>query len=98
MLTLEDVKRLIEPLAFDANLKRVIVFGSYARDEQTDKSDIDIVIDSGGMLRGLAFFDLAYRLDSLFPIKTDIFELCEVKNPSQTFTNIQKEGVVIYEG
>ena len=97
MLTLEKLRELIYPVASELELERVIVFGSYARGEQGEYSDVDLLIDSGGKLRGGHLFSAIYKIDKLIPRKTDIFEISEVKNPSQTYTAIINEGVTIYE-
>ena len=97
MCSLEKIKELISPLAAELKLERVIVFGSYARGEQTDSSDIDLIIDSGGKLQGLPFFNAVYKIDKLLPKKTDIFELSEINNPSPTYSAIMNEGVMVYE-
>ena len=41
------------------------LFGSYSRDEQTDESDIDIMVSFNKNL-GSAFLDMMYELDKLF--------------------------------
>jgi uncharacterized protein len=40
---LEDVKESLS-MIFGAKLKKIILFGSYARDEAEDESDIDILL------------------------------------------------------
>lgn len=84
-------------MATELGLKRVIVFGSYARGEQEESSDLDLIIDSGGKLKGKHLFSAIYRIDRLIPARTDIFELSEVVRPSQTYTAILREGITIYE-
>jgi len=97
MLSLNKIKELISPLALELGLERVIVFGSYARNEQGESSDLDLIIDSGGKLKGKHLFGAIYKIDKLIPARTDIFELSEVIKPSQTYTAIMQEGVTIYE-
>jgi len=75
----------------------VIVFGSFARGSNNDKSDVDIVIDSKGTLRGIDFFIWADKIAQSLPIKSDIFEAREIKTNSKLKSKIDKEGVVIYE-
>ena len=41
------------------------LFGSYSRDEQTEKSDIDILVAYNKKL-GMQFLDMIYELDKLF--------------------------------
>jgi predicted nucleotidyltransferase len=43
--SIEELKELIEPIAIRFKLKALWVFGSYARGEATEKSDIDFLID-----------------------------------------------------
>ena len=42
---LERIKRLITPIAKKYKLKSVYIFGSYARNEATKDSDVDILIE-----------------------------------------------------
>ena len=56
MLTIEKIKEIITPICKKYGVKRAYLFGSYARNEATEKSDVDIRIESG-KIRGL--FQLA---------------------------------------
>ena len=46
--TMAEIKKCIEPIAEKYNLKAVYIFGSYARGEATNDSNIDILIDREG--------------------------------------------------
>lgn len=54
MLSLEQIRHAVAPLAEHYGLDRVFLFGSYARGEATEESDVDLRIDRGSM-RGLQF-------------------------------------------
>ena len=56
MIDLQSIKTQLEPLFVKHGIVRVIVFGSYAKGTATENSDIDMVIDSAGFLRGINFF------------------------------------------
>ncbi|MEI9946223.1 MAG: nucleotidyltransferase family protein [Chitinophagaceae bacterium] len=47
------------------------VFGSYARGEATEKSDVDVMVDFSEPV-GLAFVDLADELERLLRMKVDL--------------------------
>lgn len=47
------------------------VFGSCAREEATDQSDIDIAVEIRGSM-GLNFIKMADEMEALFGIKTDV--------------------------
>ena len=97
MLTLNEIKETVAPLVKDYPVRRVILFGSYARGDATEKSDIDLIIDSGGTIGSWEFFGLIGKIVKKMPIDVDVFELDEIKKPSRIFDSITNEGVVIYE-
>ena len=97
MVTLNELTDILLPVINESPIRKVIVFGSYARGDATNDSDIDIVIDSGGELNGMNFFIYADKLAKALPVKSDIFESIEIKKPSSLYTRILNEGVVIYE-
>ena len=96
MLTIEEIKFIVIPLVEPYLVSRVILIGSYARGEATEKSDVDLIIDSEGKLSGFDYFGIAGRIIKKMPVKTDVFELREINKPSALFDNINKEGIVIY--
>lgn len=54
------------------------VFGSYARDEATELSDIDIAVEICGPM-GLSFVSLADEIESILGMKTDVVPLRSIK-------------------
>jgi predicted nucleotidyltransferase len=46
--TIEELKKRIEPVATKYNLPAVYLFGSYAKGEATEDSDVDILVDKEG--------------------------------------------------
>ena len=97
MMSLSELTDILLPVINESPIRKVTVFGSYARGDATDASDIDILIDSDGKLNGMNFFIYADKLAEVLPIKSDIFESVEIKKPSSLYTRILNEGVVIYE-
>ena len=97
MLTINEIKKVVAPLVKDYPIRRVILFGSYARGDATEKSDVDLIIDSGGTIDSGEFFGLIGDIVKKMPTDVDIFELDEIKKPSRIFDSITNEGVVIYE-
>ena len=96
-LTISEIKNIITPIVSSYSVNRVILFGSYARGEAVENSDVDLIIDSNGQLNGFDFFGIAGLIIKKMPIKADVFEIREINNPSKMLDNIKKEGIVIYE-
>ena len=53
--TLNDLCRIVTPVAEKYRLKAVYVFGSYARGEAREDSDVDLLVDCTGS--GMVGFD-----------------------------------------
>ena len=71
--SLEDIKRIVMPIAREYGIGKICLFGSYARGEAGPHSDIDLIITDKGSLRGL--FDLAGMCEDLkesFGVQVDL--------------------------
>ena len=96
--TIDEIKNLLEDVFRKKyDVKSVTLFGSYARGEQVDKSDIDLVIDSDGKLINLSFYGLLEDVVQRLNKNIDMFEISEIRKPSSIWDKISSEGVVIYE-
>ncbi|MFN8179696.1 MAG: nucleotidyltransferase family protein [bacterium] len=50
---------------------RLALFGSYARGEQRDESDVDVLVEAEPSI-GLRFVDLADEIETLLGIRTEV--------------------------
>ncbi|MFS0924928.1 nucleotidyltransferase family protein, partial [Enterococcus casseliflavus] len=48
--TISDIQKLCTPIFLECKIKKAFLFGSYARNEATETSDLDILIDGEGSL------------------------------------------------
>ena len=60
-------------------IRRLAVFGSFARGEQRDDSDIDILVELGDQPLGMRYFSLVREIDNLFQRNTDVVALSAIK-------------------
>ena len=97
MLSIDEIKSYILPVIEKYPIERVILFGSYARGDASDKSDVDLVVESGGKMRNRMIFSLGGDILAVLPVRADVYDILEIEKPSLMYENIQKEGVVIYE-
>ena len=95
--TIEELKEIIQEILKNFSVKKAILFGSYAKNTPTSKSDIDLVIDSDGTLLNIYFYGLLEELVKKIQKNIDLFEISEIQKGSQIYKDIQSEGVVIYE-
>jgi len=97
MLSVDEIKSCILPVVKRYPVERIILFGSYARGDASDKSDVDLVVESRGRLHNRKIFALGGDLLDVLPVRVEVYDILEVANPSAMYDNIQKEGVVIYD-
>ncbi len=95
--TIEELKDMLKDILKSFSVKRAILFGSYAKNKATSKSDIDLVIDSEGKLLNIYFYGLLEDIVQRLQKNVDLFEISEIQKGSRIYNDIQNEGVIIYE-
>ena len=95
--TIEDIKNMINEILANTEVDKAILFGSYAKNNPTKNSDIDILIDSKGKIRGLKFFAMVDKIREKLDKEVDVIEKLEIDKNSKIEKEIGKTGVVIYE-
>ncbi len=82
MLDLEEIKQRLTTrkpyYSREYGVSRMAIFGSYSRGEQTQSSDIDIMVEFDRPI-GLKFVDLADDLESLLTAKVDLVSKKAIK-------------------
>ena len=97
MLTIDELTQKLTPI-FDANgVTKAIVFGSYAKGSATDKSDIDIVVETEDWVRGLNFVGLIGEVVDCLEIDVDLLAKRSIKPDSSIAIAIERDGRVIYD-
>ena len=92
--TIRQIKELLLPLTCHYDIKKLILFGSYSKNEQDELSDIDLVVD--GNIKGLRFFGLLEDVNNLFVKGVDLIHLNQIEKNSEMYNDVLK-GIVLYE-
>jgi predicted nucleotidyltransferase len=103
--TLGKLEQKIAPIAQKYDVPAVYIFGSYARNQATDDSDVDVLINRKGSKLvtmfdlGAFYNDLNESLDKTLDLVTeDALTQDEVKRGTPWFLdNLQRERVKIYD-
>ena len=88
----EDIRDGIISLAQEYHIARVILFGSRARGDNWERSDIDLAVSGGDILR--FSLDADERIPTLL-----MFDIVNLDGPvePELRASIEKEGVLLYE-
>ena len=93
--TIEEIRNKTVPIARKHGVSRMCLFGSYARGEANDESDVDIFVDKGKMTSLIKYMALAYDLESALDCHVDVVTT-GIKD-KMFLGHIQSEGVLLYE-
>jgi len=94
---INELSEKLRPVFESAPIYKAILFGSYAKGIANENSDIDVVIDSRGELRGLNFYGVLEDMVETLNKNVDLFEVCEIRQNSPIQNEIIEQGVILYE-
>lgn len=98
VLTLEEIRSELQEICKDSSVRRIWIFGSYARNEADSASDLDLLVDLEKAL------DIE-RFDSIHDVKIDLMSLSLFNRKMQSDLRFNKsfvervlnERVLVYE-
>ncbi len=89
------IYQALEPHISVFGIKRIRIFGSYAKGKQRSNSDIDIILDIGKPIGIYEFIGLKQSLKKNLHKKIDLFEPDTIE--PQLKDKILAEAITIYE-
>ena len=94
MRTLADIQSVVAKLAKDYGAQRVYLFGSYARGDMNQDSDIDLRIDKGS-IRGWELAGLLVDLEDALGLPVDLIPSGSLD--ASFLASIRDDKVLLYE-
>lgn len=95
MLTILEIEEAIRMLLKRYHAEDALLFGSYARGDATEDSDVDVLVRGGSYFQKTNIFAFAEDLRELLGKNVDAFELSEVDEGSPLYKTIMREGKLI---
>ncbi|WP_449455643.1 nucleotidyltransferase family protein [Streptococcus suis] len=101
--TIEEIKEKVQPIAEKYHLSKVYLFGSYARNEADEESDIDLMVSTAGpVAQGFGFFGLYDEFEDVFGKEVDLISQDSISNATnlsalEVYASILEEGILLYE-
>ena len=95
VFTVKSIQSKLSPIFNVYNVHSAVLFGSYAKGCATEKSDVDLLVDS--KLHGLRFFALLEDIrEALDEKQVDLFDIAHIEEDSKIQQEITNTGVKIY--
>ena len=89
------LKRWGKTIAEKYQVEAIYLFGSYARGEADEESDLDFLVFGGASFKRTRVLAIAEELHIIFKKKVDAFEISEVNTDSEFYRRVMQEKVLI---
>lgn len=93
--TVSQLKDALTPVFASYGVRRAVLFGSYGKGTATEKSDVDLLVDSG--LKGLRFVGFLDDVQRAVDKEVDLFDVAHIQAGSSIDREIRETGVTVYE-
>ncbi len=94
--SIDEIKTKAIPIAQQYGVDTLSLFGSYARGDADEKSDIDFLIQKGNMKGLLSYCGMIADLEDTFQCRVDLVIKNAVKDKS-FLEAIYRDEVILYE-
>lgn len=88
-----ELKNMVSPLLKKYRASYALLFGSYARGEATEKSDIDLIIVGDGEFKPFDVFAIAEELHEHSGKPVDVYEMGEIRQNTPFYHRVMAESV-----
>ncbi|MCL2194250.1 MAG: nucleotidyltransferase domain-containing protein [Treponema sp.] len=97
MYSVSEITEKLLPVFDNTPVEKAILFGSYAKGYPEPHSDIDIVIDSKGMITGIDFFGVLEDITEALNMPVDLIEASQIVGGSRVHREILETGIAVYD-
>jgi predicted nucleotidyltransferase len=94
LLSIETIRENLEPVLKNNKVDFCILFGSYAKNKATEKSDVDLLVKAD--IKGLAFYGFVEEISQALHKKGDLLRVEDLKDNVELLSEIFKDGIKIY--
>lgn len=94
ILTMDQIRKTCAQVFQQYNVEFCYLFGSYSRNEASEKSDVDLLISTS--TTGLKFFGLVEELREALKKKVDLLDILQLNNNQTLIHEVLKDGIKIY--
>lgn len=97
--TIEEIKNRVLPVIQKYNIPAMYLFGSYARGEATEESDLDFLVDTTGtrLTSLLSLGELYCDLEEIFQKEIDLITMRSVMQKAQTESDRSFQDAIMKE-
>ena len=95
MQDIVTIKNVIAPIAKSYGIKRIYLFGSYAKGEATEESDIDLLIEKGKPMLLLKLSGMRQQVQEALNLSVDLVTTAGIEDIFRK--EIEGTEILLYE-
>ncbi len=92
---ISEIVGILLPILQKYNAESAVIFGSYARNEAQEDSDIDVMVIGGNSFEPTDIFCVAEELHRKTDKNVDVYEEKEMDHNAEFYNRIISEGIKI---
>ena len=93
ILSIDSIREILIPILKEKNINYCYLFGSYAKGNPRENSDVDLLVDTS--ITGMEFFKLVELLRETLGKKVDLLRLSDLQSNNPIVLEILKDGIRI---
>ena len=93
ILSIDSIRELLIPILKEKSINYCYLFGSYAKGNPRENSDVDLLVDTS--ITGMEFFKLVELLRETLGKKVDLLRLSDLQSNNPIVLEILKDGIRI---
>lgn len=97
MYSIADIKEAVIPVATEYGLKRVYLFGSYAKGTATENSDVDLLIEKGAKLSLLGMSGIMQSVSESLKLPVDVITTVSLEQDEDMKKSVIGTEILLYE-
>ncbi|MCD8371941.1 MAG: helix-turn-helix domain-containing protein [Clostridia bacterium] len=94
VLTIEEIKKICEPVFEEYGVKYSYLFGSYAKGSASPTSDVELLVSTD--FSGMLFYEMVEVLREGLKKKVDVLNQNQIKENFELVNEILQDGIKIY--
>lgn len=95
ILTIDEIKAMLAPIAEKYCVEAILLFGSYAKGSADGKSDVDLIVFGGSEFHPTDIFAMAEEIRAALRKQADVYEIREIDPGTPFYDTIFQEGVYV---
>lgn len=97
ILSLSKLKKIVSKIALKYGVSAVWIFGSYARNEAKEHSDVDLLIEKGSLKTMPQLIRIQQELEKYLGIKVDVITTESIKHDYFFLKELEQDAFSLYD-